>query len=336
MLKKQKVEIRLYENPVYVDGSREEALGCVLRGEIIVTFNETTKVKKISLEMKSREQVSWCEDFIFPLGGGNKLFQQTKTLLDQKWSLLKDTKSRVFQPGRYVFQFELGLPGDLPESVKTDYGVVWHKLVVKVQRSRFLPNLSADTEVLIKRQCSSFLLNQAEPLLIDNSWESLVKYQVGISSRVYSDLDTIPIKFYLEKLCPDATIDSISAYLKEYVQVTIKDNHQVRSKKFSIDVGKSHKPIADTSSDAVFRDELCLQIPKVYEQIQYDCSTSLLQVSHRLKVLIRIQDKDKKYHTIYIGIPIKIACRMDEFYYSLPPYPGNMQVDSPPCYDTLL
>src|SRR5947207_9605810 len=79
---------------------------------------------------------------------------------------------KVFQPGDYVYNFELPLVSRLPESIAVDLGNVKYELEALVERSgAFRANLMGSKELTLIRAPSEGSLEQTEPIAISRNWE---------------------------------------------------------------------------------------------------------------------------------------------------------------------
>ncbi|KAI1931762.1 hypothetical protein LOZ65_001202 [Ophidiomyces ophidiicola] len=121
----------------------------------------------------------------------------------------------LFQPGDYIYNFELPIDSHFPETIKTDYGSVKYSLEAFVERAGvFRPNISGSKEVLLVRTPSQNSLEQVEPIAISRSWEDQLHYDIIISGKSFPLGAQIPIAF---KLTPLAKVSChrIKVYVSE-------------------------------------------------------------------------------------------------------------------------
>lgn len=108
---------------------------------------------------------------------------------------------RTFQPGDYIYNFELPLDSRLPESLDVDLGLVKYELEATVERAgAFRANLLGTKEVTLIRAPSEGSLEQVEPIAISRSWEDQLHYDIVISGKSFPLGSRVPIAFKLTPL----------------------------------------------------------------------------------------------------------------------------------------
>ena len=108
---------------------------------------------------------------------------------------------RVFNPGDYVYNFELPLDSHLPETINVELGSVKYELEAIVERAgAFRANLIGSKEVTLIRAPSEGSLEQVEPIAISRSWEDQLHYDIVISGKSFPLGAQIPIAFKLTPL----------------------------------------------------------------------------------------------------------------------------------------
>lgn len=110
----------------------------------------------------------------------------------------------TFQPGDYVYHFELPLDSRLPESINVELGTVKYKLEAVVDRAgAFRANVIGTRDVTLIRVPSENSLEQVEPIAISRNWEDQLHYDIIISGKSFPLGAQVPIAF---KLIPLAKI----------------------------------------------------------------------------------------------------------------------------------
>lgn len=130
---------------------------------------------------------------------------------------------RMFQPGDYVYNFEMPIDSCLPETIQVDYGSVKYELDGCIERpGAFRPNLSGKKEVELIRVPSESNLEQTEPIAISRTWEDQLHYDIVISGKAFPLGTSIPIAF---KLTPLAKVrcHRIKIFITENVEYTCKN-----------------------------------------------------------------------------------------------------------------
>ncbi|KAI8932010.1 hypothetical protein NX059_010906 [Plenodomus lindquistii] len=108
---------------------------------------------------------------------------------------------RTFNPGEYMYNFELPLDSHLPETIEVDLGSVKYELEATVERAgAFRTNLIGTKEVQLIRAPSEGSLEQVEPIAISRSWEDQLHYDIVISGKSFPLGAQVPIAFKLTPL----------------------------------------------------------------------------------------------------------------------------------------
>lgn len=108
-----------------------------------------------------------------------------------------DSRSfQLFQPGEYVYEFELPIGNDMPESINVQYGSVKWELEALVGRAGWLcPNLSGTKEVTLVRVPGEDSIERAEPIVHRKVREDCLRYEIVISGKWFALGSRIPIVF---------------------------------------------------------------------------------------------------------------------------------------------
>lgn len=125
---------------------------------------------------------------------------------------------RTFNPGDYMYNFELPLDSHLPETIDVELGSVKYELEAIVERAgAFRANLVGTKEVTLIRAPSEGSLEQVEPIAISRSWEDQLHYDIVISGKSFPLGAQVPIAF---KLTPLAKVQChrIKVFVTENVE----------------------------------------------------------------------------------------------------------------------
>ena len=125
---------------------------------------------------------------------------------------------KTFDPGDYVYNFELALDSRLPESIAVELGSVKYGLEALVERAgAFRANLFGMKEVTLIRAPAEGSLEHVEPIAISRNWEDQLHYDIIISGKSFPLGSQVPIAF---KLTPLAKVQChrIKVYLTENIQ----------------------------------------------------------------------------------------------------------------------
>jgi arrestin-related trafficking adapter 3/6 len=108
---------------------------------------------------------------------------------------------RTFQPGDYVYNFELPLDSHLPETISVDLGSVKYNLEACIERAgAFRQKLVGSKEIPVIRAPAENSLEQVEPIAISRTWEDQLHYDIVISGKSFPLGSQIPIAFKLTPL----------------------------------------------------------------------------------------------------------------------------------------
>ncbi|RKP34431.1 hypothetical protein BJ085DRAFT_14076, partial [Dimargaris cristalligena] len=320
------VEVVLFDSPLTLRGTATEAAGSVLRGQLVVRlFDDVTELKAITLHLKGREQVFWSEGF----GKHQTLVRQKKNLIDHTWSFLNPSPSPAVTaatltklgPGEHVFDFDVVIPGSLPETTHTEHGHVTYKLRAEVAYPGFRKNLTHELVLPVKRQPLGSSVEWMQSLIIDDAWDRFIAYTIMAPSKIYADNSTITLDMNFTPRGKGVRVLAVSGLLKEYIRFNNylrnnADQSQQTSNSAPPAVRRltqvitrvdqtppnSQKPLTDAGLSL----SLALSVPQAYKHIQYDAVTNFMEIQHKIKVLIKLQDHQRKIHHIYIAAPVVI------------------------------
>ncbi|KAJ1973971.1 hypothetical protein H4R35_003839 [Dimargaris xerosporica] len=375
MKQSNSVNIVLLENPLVVRGSADEAAGCLLQGQVVLTLYESMKIKAITLHFRGEERVFWADGFSSnkDTTGGQRVVREKVELIDHQWHFAEPTstpttaassrrssiastssanggngnltstaslalstpsgpkrKSAVtFAAGQYAYAFSLAIPGSLPETTHTELGQVSYKLKVVVERTKFHLNMTDELIVPIKRQPLLSSTQWLQSLDISDTWDRFVTYEITAPSRVYSDGAIIPLSIRFIPQSKGLKVISVTALLKEYTKYTVP--HPVPNtapivRKVAHVVSRLDKfPSFETDVPSVLASDgldvpMPLRIPKAYKEVQYDAKTKFMEVQHKLKLLVKLQDANRRMHSIFIAAPMAILYGNFDDLSTLPPY----------------
>ncbi|KAJ1651633.1 hypothetical protein IWQ61_007852 [Dispira simplex] len=332
------VEIVLFDNPLVMHGQIQEAAGCMLRGQVVLRLHEPLKVRGIRLKFKGQEEVCWSEG----VSGQQSLYREKKRLIEHHWpfdpvtgqilqeslptSETSQTPSTTLKPGEYIYSFEVALPGNLPETIHTKYGHVLYKLRAVVERPKFRMNLVHERIVPIKREPLPSNTELLQSLNVSGTWDNHISYEMYIPSRIFSDESTVPVTATFTPQAKGIRVISVTCLLKEYVRYhtsTVDSN-----RRFSEVVARVEKRRTEPFQPSpVLTEEGCqvdiqLRIPRAYQDVQYNATTNFMDVQHKLKILVKLQDRGHHIHHIYVAAPVAVMYGQfgQEASSYLPPY----------------
>ncbi|KAI9253766.1 hypothetical protein BDA99DRAFT_416029, partial [Phascolomyces articulosus] len=273
-----KTKIHVESDQLVLYGTPSESAGCVLRGVLDVRVQEPTKVKAISLRFTGKMTITWTERL-------------------------------------YSYEFELPLPGDLPESTHiTSFYLVQYRLKATVQRTRLLPNNTAHQLIHMSRQMLPLQPEFLEPVIVANQWTNKLDYEISIPSKTYSHGDDIPISIRVTPLVSDLRIRHLTCTFKEYMICRATSGWfgghsraQGRIIYFTRDdhFGSSNSSQGD--SFIVWSKVLTITVPRSNHQIQCDVHNDVVRVRHKLKFIVSIENPDGHVSELRAALPVMIC-----------------------------
>ncbi|GAA5801135.1 hypothetical protein EDC94DRAFT_616074 [Helicostylum pulchrum] len=288
--------INVENEHILLHGNVDESSGVMLRGSVVLNCHETTKVRSISLKFVGKAKVDWTEG----LGSHQRHYKDEKTIIKHEWSFLPPNKKTYHLPqGHYKWDFELPLPGDLPESVQNELGQVYYRLKATVERPTFLINYNDKKMLRVSRVLLPSSLELTQSLVISNVWVDKISYDISVPTKVFSMGSLIPITFALVPIAQDLRIRSVSCVLKEYTTLSADEHSKME--------GKVINHLRDESFDGWTKTEL-LPVPDFQSRlIQPDSSCDLIKIKHKLKFTVSLTNADGHISELRAAIPIIIS-----------------------------
>lgn len=199
----------------------------------------------------------------------------------------KNTWIRIFV--NFLFRdFELPLPGNLPESIDHDMGQVYYRLKAYCDRPKFSMNFVDKRIIQMNRQMLACNIQFNQAIIISNIWANKVVYDISIPSKIYATNKKIPISFDLFPITPNLTIRSVACSLKEYTTCSTKDRQKTKNRVLNQLRDDHFYP--DPITGHFIKTELLL-VPAEH-QINFDMCAELIQVKHKIKFTVSLQNSD--------------------------------------------
>lgn len=180
--------------------------------------------------------------------------------------------------------FELPLPGDLPESVEYEHAEVYYVLKAEVERPTFSINYHDRKFLRVSRVLLPSSLELTQSMVISNVWVDKLSYDISVPSKVFSLGSIIPITFALTPIAEELQVRSVSCVLKEYVTLTAMDHSKME--------GRVVKHLRDEIFTDWTKTEL-LPVPDYNShEIQVDSYCDLVKIKHKLKFTVSLMNAD--------------------------------------------
>ncbi|KAI9323064.1 hypothetical protein BX666DRAFT_2016549 [Dichotomocladium elegans] len=297
------LNINLETENIILHGTADESAGVVLRGSLIFSCTEMTKIKSVVLKFEGKVKVNWTEGH----GAHQKHYKQEEIVIDHTWNFMEFKKKTYHLPeGRYHWDFELPLPGNLPGTVQHDLGQVCYRLKGVVERPAFSMNYVAKRDILVTRLMLPSSLELSQSVVISNDWADKISYNISVPRKVFSYGSLIPITFDLIPIASGLAVGSILCTLKEYT--TLSSHEHTRTE------GRIVKTVRDNrfhSRQDRYTCTVTVQVPKDIPNngihIQTDSTSSLISIKHKLKFVIVLLNADGHISELRAVVPIIIA-----------------------------
>ncbi|KAI9013857.1 hypothetical protein CLU79DRAFT_768276 [Phycomyces nitens] len=321
---KSQLEIQVATDEILLQGQAEESAGRSLQGTVVLTLAEQTRIRSIGLEFTGKMRVGWSEG----PAHNQRHYKQERTIISHSWDFLADPlndakKKRTLGPGRYAWNFELSIPGDLPQSVSATSGQVEYLLKATVQRSGLVHNIVKKIPIKIFRCLLSCAFELIQSFEIHNTWADKLEYDISLPSKVYTYGDTIPITFNILPIAPNLSIISLMATLKESCTYTTKDHNKTDARilRFS----RHENPFADPvmSDQPCWNRALSIKVPAKSPSVFCDAANDMILIEHKISVIISIANPDGYLSEVRCSVPVVIIDSYAEQQYrldELPPY----------------
>lgn len=168
-------------------------------------------------------------------------------------------------------------------------GQVQYRLKAYCDRPTFSMNYVDKRVIKVTRLMLPSSLELTQSVIISNVWANKVAYDISIPSKVYCSNKSIPISFDLMPIAPHLKIKSVSCSLKEYITCSTMDHHKTEGK--VINHLRDDRLSLDSTTGHWAKIEL-LHVPSDSSLINYDMCGELIQVKHKLKFSVALQNLD--------------------------------------------
>ncbi|KAJ2452169.1 hypothetical protein EV183_003096 [Coemansia sp. RSA 2336] len=349
------LEIKLDQPELLLRGSFDEAAAVLLSGRLIVHLNEVIKVRSLRLTMTGRIDTFLNQNLV----DASVCKDTHRSFFDHTWQFLAPQKHpEQWGPQQREYPFDIYVPGDNPETIHTALGKVRYQLQATLERTGFHTNLAASREVLVKRgpmPGAPWALALMESIEAAGQWQEQLEYRVSVPTRSLKDGEVFQTKFEVEPRAKGLQLVSVGVLIKEYVRYYSSAGTPLH--RFTRIVARNENYISPQGVCSVqprapydclqLVDTANIHIPLATQEafgfIQYDVTTELIEVRHRIKFLIKVRDQNRMIHSIFIGVPVSImpvTARDDSNllprYESAVRNPGSLIMRSdtlPPSYD---
>lgn len=253
--------------------------------------------------------------------GHDRLFRDEKYVLNHTWTFLpKETKLHVMNAGDYTYDFELALPGDLPESTYVpNFYTVQYQLKATIERSTFMPNLNLRKIIYISRQLLPLTPEFLEPVAISNQWSNKLDYEITLPSKIYTHGDQIPITIRITSLTNSLRVRHLSCTLKEYMICRAAGSAGIlntrprahgrvlfstRDDKF----GRVNNAASTQAENFIEWTKVqTIPLPTSVQDLQCDIQNEAIRIRHKIKFVLSLINADGHVSELRAALPITIC-----------------------------
>ncbi|KAJ2466902.1 hypothetical protein GGI02_004220 [Coemansia sp. RSA 2322] len=319
---------------IVLRGAASEAPGQVLSGRVVVRLCYSLKVVQVTIALRST-----CNHRGLLRQNPSAIYDNTaieQLLFDASDSPLGYA---VWGPGTpssplRELPFSIALPGNLHESVQTEFGNISYEIKATIRSCGFGINTWAQSlHIPVLRVPGESLLPTpalTEPLCARADWLGAVELQMLGDSATVSDKS---------KLCVRAIICPLQKGLA-LVDVGLRLSEHTRCKSI---MGRFGDPL--TSKNVLCRNQikthdeylhalplqyehcfnLMLDVPEAHRHVQYDMDTTRVRVAHELELTATVLDDSQDVHYLRLAAPIQIVPRvaLETTYAELPAYSSS-------------
>ncbi|KAJ2572731.1 hypothetical protein GGH19_004653 [Coemansia sp. RSA 1807] len=308
------LEIELDRPELLVRGTFDEATPALLSGRLVVNLSETIRVRSLRLVFTGRVDTSVSQAVSTVRADQD----EHREILSHTWTFLSHKHSEQLS-GRSVYPFELLVSGDNPETIHTVLGKVRYELHATLERSGLHTNTSAHKEVMVKRgpvAGAPWALALMESIEAVGTWDGQLEYRVTVPTRSLTDNELFHTRFELQPRSKGLTLVAVGVLIKEYTRyynsrmqpvhkfsrvVARNENYVTQSGACSVDALKPSQCMSLVDATSI---HVPLAVPAAYTHIQYDVSTELVEVRHRIKFLIKVRDSRMLVHSVFVAVPV--------------------------------
>ncbi|KAL0089117.1 hypothetical protein F4703DRAFT_1733036 [Phycomyces blakesleeanus] len=300
--KTNELRIDLTTDEIVLLGEADESAGKLLQGSLLLTLAEPIKVKSICLKFSGKMKVSWSEG----VGHHQHYHKQERTILQHKWQFVPvagvaPKKTYTLAAGHHKWDFELNLPGDLPESLETEGGRVSYGLKAVIERTAFVHNMVKKRSIRIIRCMLPSEFGLSQTLEIHNTWAEKMVYDIALPSKVYANGENIPISFNILPLASQLRVRFLTAFLKEYCTYTANDYSKTDTRM----VG-TERTASPSQYNGYWTKVVDLKVPDASPLVFCDADNAMIRIRHKLKFVISLVNADGHYSELRCSVPIII------------------------------
>jgi hypothetical protein len=246
----------------------------------------------------------------------------------------------ILGAGNYTYEFEVVLPGNLPESTYVpNFYTVQYQLKATIERSTFLPNISHRKTIHVSRQLLPLTPDFMEPVSIANQWSHKLDYEITLPTKIYTHGDQIPITIRITPLTDTLRVRHLSCTLKEYMICRASTHGLLNTRPrahgrvlFSTRDDKFGRTNSNVGGNFVEWTKVQhIKLPSNPQDIQCDVQNESIRIRHKIKFVLSLINSDGHVSELRAALPVTICAvnntglpAYEETWRTLPYDPASM------------
>ncbi|KAI9265951.1 hypothetical protein BY458DRAFT_437922 [Sporodiniella umbellata] len=321
--KSSDLKIQVSSADIILFGHSSESSGKLLQGSVVLNLLEPMKVRSITLNFLGKMKVSWSEG----IGHHQHYHKQERDIIEKKWQfvpILDQSHKKAFTlgPGEHKWDFELMLPGDLPQSLEAEGGQVVYRLKAVVERTAFMHNIVKKQPIEIVRCLLPSESELTQTLEIHNTWTEKMMYDIVLPSKVYARGHSIPITFHITPIASRLRVRSLTSSLKEYCTYTTSESTKTDTR--IVTTLRQEQPFSEVQEQSLvgWTRQILLDIPPLSSHLAFcDADNEMIRIRHKLKFIICLVNADGHLSELRCSVPVIIISSIaQQSEYNLPAY----------------
>ncbi|KAI8324934.1 hypothetical protein GQ54DRAFT_295768 [Martensiomyces pterosporus] len=301
---------------IILRGTPAEASGQILSGRVMVRLGHSIKVKSAAITFQSAtspKSIAWRQTSI---GSDILMKQELFSAADtprgyETWA--------ADDAGAREFPFSFAVPGNLHESVNTEFGHVCYELRVSIRTCGFGINSWTDSLRIpvyrVPEDGSPWAIALADSLQLQADWLGAVELEILSDAAAYSDKSKIQVRTIVRPLQKGQLLLDVGLRLREHIHCKTAVNKYGDFKDSEKVVCECSQKTCDPESGNLYTlplqqehsFDMSLDVPKAFNGIQFDMQTAQLRITHELMFFATILDKNQEPHYLSISAPVMVV-----------------------------
>jgi len=317
------------------------------------------------------------DDHSRPPPDHHRHFPEAGVLDNEQCSEVSGDGWHEFKKGTYTFPISFAIPSDVPPTMRCDSGSVTWSLKAKVHRpGAFTSKLCAEREVILVASPSEDNRENIDLVTMERTWQDQLQYALTLSSRMFPIGGTVPLTLNLLPMAK-VKVFKILVRLEERVEYyysfspSVRMEPERRFKLLSLESKDESTPLLpvpqtvlptdsplhtalnadDNSSEFIanlmgpgpWTFPMALRVPSAQGTLHFSNKNkhAPIEISHMLKVVIRVQRADEreidpetgkpKLYDLTMRTPVHILSSLSNAQHTaLPRYSECLAAAAPP------